>query len=71
VEPETRLRALRWHISKALDQQESARVLRNSTFFITRREDSQDGESLVQCRVHVAIEEITSSRDCELVLVLA
>ncbi|KAH9973427.1 hypothetical protein BGW80DRAFT_1307122 [Lactifluus volemus] len=59
VEPETRLRALRWHISKALDQQESA------------RRGSQDGESLVQCRVHVAIEEITSSRDCELVLVLA
>lgn len=71
VEPETRLRALRWHISKALGPQESARVLRNSTFLMTKREDSQEGDSLVPCRVHMAIEEITKAEVCELILVLA
>ncbi|KAI0249014.1 hypothetical protein BJV78DRAFT_1231568 [Lactifluus subvellereus] len=71
VEPETRLRALRWHISKALGPQVSARVLRDSTFLMTKREDSQEGDSLVPCRVHMAIEDITRAEVCELVLVLA
>ncbi|KAI9451742.1 hypothetical protein BJY52DRAFT_84591 [Lactarius psammicola] len=70
VEPETRLRALRWHISKALGPQDSARVLRDSTFFV-RRSTTQEGDSLQPCRVHMAIEEITRTRVCDLVLVLA
>ncbi|KAH9019985.1 hypothetical protein EDB85DRAFT_543216 [Lactarius pseudohatsudake] len=70
VEAETRLRALRWHISKALEPQDSARVLRDSTFFV-RRGTAQEGDSLEPCRVHMAIEEITRTRVCDLVLVLA
>jgi hypothetical protein len=38
---------------------------------MTKREDSQEGESLVPCRVHMAIEEITKAEVCELILVLA
>src|SRR6266702_763421 len=70
VEAETRLRALRWHISKALEPQDSARVLRDSTFFV-RRGTTQEGDNLEPCRVHMAIEEITRTRVCDLVLVLA
>lgn len=71
VEPETRLRALRWHISKALEPQDSARVLRDSTFFVRRRGTAQGSDSLEPCRVHMAIEEVTRARVCDLVLVLA
>jgi len=67
AEPETRLRALRWHISKALEPEDAARVLRDSTFFVRREE----GEGVEACRVHMAIEEITRTRVCDLVLVLA
>ncbi|KAI0291654.1 hypothetical protein B0F90DRAFT_1823677 [Multifurca ochricompacta] len=70
VEPETRLRALRWHISKVLEPEESARALRDSTFLV-RRVDSQAGDNLVPCRMHMAIEDITRAKTCELVLVLA
>lgn len=65
VEPATRLRALRWHISRALEAPYSARVQRDSTFFVRR------GNSFDACRAHVAIEEITQTRVCDLVLVLA
>jgi hypothetical protein len=68
IEPETRLRALRWHISKAVGQQESARVLRDSTFFITESGDPHDGGSLVPCRMHMSVEEITRAPVCDLVL---
>lgn len=64
VEPATRLRALRWHISRALEAPYSARVQRDSTFFVRR------GNSFDACRAHVAIEEITQTRVCDLVLVL-
>lgn len=70
VEPETRLRALRWHTSKVLGPQYSARVLRDSTFFVRRRGTAQVGDSLEPCRAHMAIEEITRTV-CDLVLVLA
>ena len=71
VEPETRLRALRWHISKALEPEDSARVLRDSTFFERRRGAALAGDSFEPRRVHMAIEEITRTRVCDLVLVLA
>lgn len=71
VEPETRLRALRWHISKALEPEDSARVLRDSTFFERRRGTAPGGDSFEPRRVHMAIEEITRTRVCDLVLVLA
>jgi len=70
AEPATRLRALRWHISKALEPEDSARVLRDSTFFV-RRGTAMEGVSFEPCRMHLAIEEITSARVCDLVLVLA
>jgi len=69
VEPATRLRALRWHISRAVDPQDSARVLRDSTFFVRRRGTA--GDSFDPCRVQMAIEEITRTLVCDLVLVLA
>ncbi|KAH9975206.1 hypothetical protein BJV74DRAFT_180899 [Russula compacta] len=71
VEPETRLRALRWYISKALEPQESTRVLRYSSFLVRRTADSPVGDSLVPCRMHTAIEDIAQALVCDLVLVLA
>lgn len=71
VEPATRLRALRWHISRALEPQDSARVMRDSTFFVRRRGTALEGDSFDPLRAHMAIEEITGTRVCDLVLVLA
>jgi hypothetical protein len=72
VEPETRLRALRWYISKALGPQESSRALRDSSFLVRRAADSPEGDSLVTYRMHTAIEDIAQGTEvCELVLVLA
>ncbi|KAI0259380.1 hypothetical protein BC834DRAFT_974344 [Gloeopeniophorella convolvens] len=62
VERETRLRALRWHISKSLGPQDSARALRDSTFILA------DGNA---CRMHMSIEEITQAQSCDLTLILA
>jgi hypothetical protein len=70
VEPETRLRALRWYISKKLEPQESARVLRDSSFLV-RTTDSLETHSLLPCRVHTAIEVIAQAQVCDLILVLA
>lgn len=70
VEPATRLRALRWHISRALEQ-DSTRVMRDSTFFVRGRGTALAGDSFDPLRVHMAIEEITNTRVCDLVLVLA
>lgn len=69
VEPETRLRALRWYISRALE--ESTRVLRDSSFLVRRTPDSLVGDSIVPCRMHTAIEDIAQALVCDLVLVLA
>jgi hypothetical protein len=70
VEPETRLRALRWYISKKLEPQESTRVLRDSSFLV-RTSDSLKSRSLLACRMHTAIEDIAQAQVCDLVLVLA
>jgi len=70
VEPETRLRALRWYISKKLEPQESSRVLRDSSFLV-RTADSVESHGLLPCRVHTSIEDITQAQVCDLVLVLA
>ncbi|KAN0138040.1 hypothetical protein V8E53_003929 [Lactarius tabidus] len=69
VEPATRLRALRWHISRAIGPQDSARVMRNSTFFV-RRGNAMEGVIFEPLRAHMSIEEITNTRVCDLVLVL-
>jgi len=72
VEPETRLRALRWYISKALGPQESTRALRDSSFLVRSTADSTEGDSLVPYRMHTAIEDIAQEAQvCDLILVLA
>jgi len=71
VEPETRLRALRWYISKELEPQASTRVLRGSTFLVRRVDDSPEGDTLMPCRVHTAIEDVAQAQVCDLVLVLS
>ncbi|KAF8491570.1 hypothetical protein F5888DRAFT_1807298 [Russula emetica] len=72
VEPETRLRALRWYISKALGPQESTRALRDSSFLVRSTADSTEGDSLVPYRMHTAIEDIAQGAQvCDLILVLA
>jgi hypothetical protein len=70
VEPETRLRALRWYISKKLGQQESLRVQRDSTFFV-KTANSGESNDLLLCRVHTAIEDIAQAQVCDLILVLS
>jgi hypothetical protein len=72
VEPETRLRALRWYISKALGPQESTRALRDSSFLVRSTADSTEGDSLVPYRMHTAIEDIAQGAQVfDLILVLA
>jgi hypothetical protein len=72
VEPETRLRALRWYISKALGPQESTRALRDSSFLVRNTTGSTEDDSLVPYRMHTAIEDIAQGAQvCDLVLVLA
>jgi hypothetical protein len=72
VEPETRLRALRWYISKALGPQESTRALRDSSFLVRSTADSTEGDGLVPYRMHTAIEDIArGAQVCDLILVLA
>lgn len=72
VEPETRLRALRWYISKALGPQESTRALRDSSFLGRSIAGSTDDDSLVPYRMHTAIEDIAQGAQvCDLILVLA
>ncbi|KAI0271912.1 hypothetical protein BGY98DRAFT_1125086 [Russula aff. rugulosa BPL654] len=72
VEPETRLRALRWYISKALGPQESTRALRDSSFLVRNTADSTESGSLVPYRMHTAIEDIAQGAQvCDLILVLA
>jgi hypothetical protein len=75
VEPETRLRALRWYISKALGPQESTRALRDSSFLVkssTRDSTEGEGDSHVPYRMHTAIEDIAQGAQvCDLILVLA
>ena len=71
VEPETRLRALRWYISKALGPQESTRALRDSSFLVRSTADSTEGDGLVPYRMHTAIEDIAQGAQvCDLILVL-
>ena len=70
VEPETRLRALRWYISKKLEPQESSRVLRDSSFLV-KTTNSVESHGLLSCRVNTAIEDIVQAQVCDLVLVLA
>lgn len=69
VEPEARLRALRWYISKKLEPQESSRVLRDSSFFV-KTTDSVESHGLLPCRVSTAIEDIVQEQVCNLVIVL-
>ncbi|KAI9450957.1 hypothetical protein F5148DRAFT_567768 [Russula earlei] len=69
AEPETRLRALRWYISKALGSQESTRVLRDSSFLVKKISGSMEG--LVPCRMHTSIEDIAQTKVCELFLILS
>jgi hypothetical protein len=71
AERETRLRALRWYISKALEPQESTRVLRDSSFLLRKTADSLEGDSLVPCRMHTSIEDVTRAPACDLVLVVS
>jgi len=71
AERESRLRALRWYISKALEPRESTRVLRDSSFLVRRTADSLEGDSLVPCRMHTSIEDVTEASVCDLVLVIS
>jgi len=71
AERETRLRALRWYISKALESRESTRVLRDSSFLVRKTADSPEGDSLVPCRMHTSIEDVTPASVCDLVLVIS